>query len=99
MNIKTDPPSVLWLSLPDKPEVKDAPLIEALQDGDAWTEDTHQAARLAEKGYTVKRRDRHIDGRIIETTLNAHALNDALGRGVEMRGEQGLNRPTKKLRE
>ena len=85
--------SVLWVSLPDEPEEQDAPLIAALESGDAWTTDMHQAARLAGMGYTVKRRDRHVEGHLIETALSADVLDLSIDRGFEMRGDRDLNRP------
>ena len=87
------PCSVLWLSLPDEPEVQDRPLIAALVTGDAWTDDISQAARLARKGYIVKRRDKRINGGIRETILEPEVLEYAVDRGFEMRGERELNRP------
>lgn len=87
------PCSVLWLSLPDEPEDQDAPLLAALKAGDAWTTDMSQAARLAGMGYTVKRRDRHVDGHLVETALSAEVLDLSIDRGFEMRGVRELNRP------
>ena len=81
------------MSLPDEPEEQDAPLIAALESGDAWTTDMHQAARLAGMGYTVKRRDRHVEGHLIETALSADVLDLSIDRGFEMRGDRDLNRP------
>lgn len=89
--------SVLWLSMPDDPEEQDAPLIAALAAGDAYTTDMHQAARLAGKGYTVKRKDRHRDGHLVETVLSADELDLSIDRGFEMRGERELNRPNADL--
>jgi hypothetical protein len=83
----------LWLSLPDDAEEQDAPLIKALADGDAYTSDMHQAARLAGMGYTVKRRDRHVGGHLVETALSAAVLDLSIDRGFEMRGARELNRP------
>jgi len=90
------PCSVLWLSLPDEPEDQDAPLLAAMETRDAWTTDMSQAARLAGMGYTVKRRDRHVGGHLVETTLSAAVLDLSIDRGFEMRGERELNRPNAK---
>lgn len=85
--------SVLWLSLPDDAKEQDAPLIKALAAGDTYTTDMHQAARMARMGHTVKRRDRHTEGHLVETSLSAEALDMSIDRGFEMRGARGLNRP------
>jgi hypothetical protein len=89
------PPAVLWLSLPDAPELQDAHLLATLSKGDAWTADIHQAARIAGMGYAVKRCDRHVAGHLVETTIDAAALEISIERGIEMRGVQELNRPNK----
>jgi len=86
-------PPTLWLSLPDPVGEQDAALLAALADGDAWTTDTQQALRFAEIGYTVKRKDKHIDGRYVETILPANALATSLEFDKEMRGDPQLNRP------
>lgn len=83
----------LWLSLPDPVSEQDAALLAALADGDAWTTDTQQALRFAEIGYTVKRKDRHLDGYYVETILPGSSLRTCLEHGIEMRGEPELNRP------
>jgi hypothetical protein len=85
--------SVLWLSLPDDPVELDAPLLAKLESEDAWTTDMQQAARLAGMGYIVKRRDRHVKGHLVETTLSAEVLDLSIDRGFEMRGARELNRP------
>lgn len=85
--------SVLWLSLPDNPYDQDEPLIAALNLGHAWTDNMEQAARLAKMGYKVMRRDRRIDGKIIDMELTSDVLTFAIHRGFEMRGDPKLNRP------